>query len=84
MTLKSKNLSRYAICLEDEAVLIVDAVDLNEALERAQQVRHVLVHEAVANHLDLVFTAPKMDEDEPSRVEYFCDGYFQLFSQTRH
>jgi hypothetical protein len=25
-----------------------------------------------------------MDEDEPSRVEYFCDGYFQLFSQTRH
>lgn len=82
MTSNSKKLFRYAICVEDEAVLVVDAADVKEALERAHQVRHVVARATAG--ADIFFTARRMNADEPARVDYFRDGHFQLLSETKH
>lgn len=71
---------RYAICVEDADVLVVDATSARKALERVEQVRHAVQ----PINLNSPFTVREMQKDETARVKYFRDSYFQPLSQTRH
>lgn len=70
---------RYAICVRDNAVLIVDATSVDEALDRAHQVMHLVER---APRTGETFTVRPMPPSEPARVDYFTAGYFQMLAES--
>lgn len=76
--MQQRETKRYAVCVRDRAILIVDAVSIDEALARAYQVVEAVEQMQTADP----FSIRLLPDDEPARVTYLRDGYFQLLAET--